>query len=99
MNLKDAFRAQNKLQALMDEAGYILQDQGNTLKVSTTHLRSKVMPEAQDAVVEESAPSEYAEHINQVAAFPMAWRSGRSSAPPSAPPSPSCLWTWTARPA
>lgn len=72
MNLKDAFRAQNKLQALMDEAGDILQDRGNTLKVTTTHLRSKVMPEAQDAVVEESAPSEYAEHINQVATFLMA---------------------------
>ena len=69
MNLKDAFRAQNKLQALMDEAGEILQDQGNTLKVTTTHLRSKVMPEAQDAVTEEAAPSEYAEHINQVAVF------------------------------
>ena len=71
MNLKDAFRAQNKLQALMDEAGEILQNQGNTLKVTTTHLRSKVMPEAQDAVTEEAAPSEYAEHINQVAVFLM----------------------------
>lgn len=71
MNLKDAFRAQNKLQSLMDEASDILQDRGNTLKVTTTHLRSKVMPEAQDAVVEESAPSEYAEHINQEAAFLM----------------------------
>ena len=72
MNLKDAFRAQNKLQALMDEAGEILQDRGNTLRVTTTHLRSKVMPEAQDAVTEEAAPSEYAEHINQVAVFLMA---------------------------
>ena len=72
MNLKDAFRAQNKLQALMDEAGEILQDRGNTLKVTTTHLRSKVMPEAQDAVTEDAAPSEYAEHINQVAVFLMA---------------------------
>ena len=72
MNLKNAFRAQNKLQALMDEAGDILQDRGNTLKVTTTHLRSKVMPEAQDAVTEEAAPSEYAEHINQVAVFLMA---------------------------
>ena len=72
MNLKDAFRAQNKLQALMDEAGEILQNQGNILKVTTTHLRSKVMPEAQDAVTEEAAPSEYAEHINQVAVFLMA---------------------------
>ena len=72
MNLKDAFRAQNKLQALMDEAGEILQDRGNTLRVTTTHLRSKVMPEAQDAVTEDTAPSEYAEHINQVAVFLMA---------------------------
>ena len=72
MNLKDAFRAQNKLQSLMDEASDILQDRGNTLKVTTTHLRSKVMPEAQDVVVEDSAPSEYTEHINQVAVFLMA---------------------------
>ena len=72
MNLKDAFRAQNKLQVLMDEASCIFQDRDNTLKVTTTHLRSKVMPEAQDAVTEDAAPSEYAEHINQVAAFLMA---------------------------
>lgn len=72
MNLKVAFRAQNKLQTLMDEASEILQDRGNTLKVTTTHLRSKVMLEAQDAVTEDAAPSEYAEHINQVAAFLMA---------------------------
>ncbi len=71
MNLKDAFRAQNKLQSLMDEAGEILQDRGNTLKVTTTHLRSKVMPEAQDAVTEDAPSSEYAEHINQVAVFLM----------------------------
>lgn len=64
MNLKDAFRAQNKLQALMDEASDILQDRGNILKVTTTHLRSKVMPEAQDAVTEDPAPSEYSEHVN-----------------------------------
>ena len=72
MNLKDAFRAQNKLQSLMDEASCILQDRDNILKVTTTHLRSKVMPEAQDAVVEAPSPSEYAEHINPVAAFLMA---------------------------
>ena len=72
MNLKDAFRTQNKLQSLMDEASCILQDQDNILKVTTTHLRSKVMPEAQDAVVEDPSPSEYAEYINQVATFLMA---------------------------
>ena len=72
MNLKDAFRAQNKLVAIMNEASDILRDNGNVLKVTTTHLRSKVMPDAQDAVVMEQAPSEYAEHINGVAAFLMA---------------------------
>ena len=71
MNLKDAFRAQNKLQSLMDEARIILQDRSNVLKVTTTHLRSKVRPEAQDAVIEDSDSNEYAEHINQVAAFLM----------------------------
>ena len=72
MNLKDAFRAQNKLQAIMEQAEVILQDQSNTLHVTTTHLRSKVMPDAQDAVIEEAAPSDYADHINEVAAFLMA---------------------------
>ena len=72
MNLKEAFRAQNKLQALMEEAEAILSDNGNILKVTTTHLRSKVMPEAQDAVTVVPPPSEYAEHINEVTAFLMA---------------------------
>ena len=71
MNLKDAFRAQNKLQAVMDEASCILQDDGNILKVATTHLRSKVVPDEPDALIENTAPSEYAEHINEVAAFLM----------------------------
>ncbi len=71
MNLKDAFRAQNKLISVMNEASYLLQDDGNLLKVKTTHLRSKVMPDAQDAVTEEAAPSEYAGHLNEVAAFLM----------------------------
>jgi len=69
MNLKDAFRAQNKLQAVMDEANGILLEQDNILKVTTTHLRSKVMVDAQDVVTEEPAPSDYASHINEVAAF------------------------------
>lgn len=55
----------------MCEATSILQDQRNIVKVKTTHLRSKVMPDAQDAVVEEVAPSEYAGHANEVAAFLM----------------------------
>ena len=72
MNLKDAFRIQNKLQSVMLQAIDILEDQRNVLKVKTTHLRSKVMDDAQDVVVEESAPSEYAGHANEIAGFLMA---------------------------
>ena len=71
MNMKDAFRFQNKLKALMCEATAILEDRRNIVKVKTTHLRSKVMSDTQDAVVEEAAPSEYAGHANGVAAFLM----------------------------
>ena len=77
VNLKDAFRAQNKLISVMNEASYILQVDANLLQVKTTHLRSKIMADTQDAVTEEVAPSEYAEHINEVAAFLMAMLSER----------------------
>ena len=55
----------------MCEATAILEDRRNIVKVKTTHLRSKVMSDTQDAVVEEAAPSEYAGHANEVAAFLM----------------------------
>ena len=48
MNMKDAFRFQNKLKNLMCEATSILQDRRNIVKVKTTHLRSKVMSDALD---------------------------------------------------
>lgn len=72
MNLKDAFRLQNKLQSVMAQAMDILEDPRNILRVKTTHLRSKVMGDAQDVVVEEEAPSEYAGHANEIAEFLMA---------------------------
>ncbi|WP_130868527.1 hypothetical protein [Intestinimonas massiliensis (ex Afouda et al. 2020)] len=72
MNLKDAFRVQNKLQLVMNQAMDILEDHRNILKVKMTHLRSKVMGDAQDVVVEENAPSEYAGHANEIAEFLMA---------------------------
>ena len=69
MNLKDAFRTQNKLQLVMNEAIDILEEPRNILKIKTTHLRARVMKEAQDGVVEEEAPSEYAGCANQLAQF------------------------------
>lgn len=69
MNLKDAFRLQNKFQSLMDEASAILQDRRNILKVKTTHLRSKVVSEDTDVEVADNTSSEYAGHATEVAAF------------------------------
>ena len=71
MNMKDAFRFQNRIKSLMCEATSILQDRRNIVKVKTTHLRSQVLADTQDAVVEEAAPSEYAGHANEVAALLM----------------------------
>lgn len=48
MNLKEAFRYQNKLQSFMDEAQGILDRDANVTKVENTYLRHKVMTEAAD---------------------------------------------------
>ena len=61
MNLKDAFRFQNKLQALMEEAQSILSDTENITKVQNTYLYKKVMPEAENETTIDVPPSEYSE--------------------------------------
>ena len=48
MNLKEAFRYQNRLQSDIDEAKLILSGEKNVTKVEKTHLRHKVNPEASD---------------------------------------------------
>ena len=48
MNLKEAFRFQNKLQSLMEEAQSILGDDDNITRVQNTYLRRKVMKDFQD---------------------------------------------------
>ena len=67
MNLKEAFRYQNKLQALMDEAQSILSCDANVTKVENTYLRHKVMAEAQDETVLIAPETEYYEQITGVA--------------------------------
>ena len=71
MNLKEAFRYQNKLQRLMDEAEGILNRDRNVTKVENTALRHKVNPEAQDETTLELPDTEYAEQITEVAVFLM----------------------------
>ena len=69
MNLTEAFRYQNKLQALMDEAQGILSCDANVTKVENTYLRHKVRPEAQDETVLIAPETEYCERITGVAQF------------------------------
>ena len=69
MNLKEAFRYQNKLQALLDEAQGILDCDANVTKVANTYLRHKVMAEAEDETIMDVAQTEYAEQITDIARF------------------------------
>ena len=69
MNLKEAFRFQNKLQALLDEAQGILDQDANVTRVENTYLRRKVMAEAQDETVLVAPETEYYEQITDIARF------------------------------
>ena len=71
MNLKEAFRYQNKLQKLMDEAQSILYHDRNVVKVENTTLRHKVNPEAEDETTLDLPETEYADKITEVAVFLM----------------------------
>lgn len=71
MNMKEAFRYQNKLQRLMDEAQTVLCREKNVTKVENTLLCHKVNPEAQDETTLEQPDTEYAEQITEMTAFLM----------------------------
>ena len=69
MNLKEAFRYQNKIQSFMDEAQSILDRDANVTKVENTYLRHKVMPEAEDETILIAPETEYYEQITGIAQF------------------------------
>ena len=69
MNLKEAFRYQNKLQSFMDEAQGILDSDSNVTKVENTYLRHKVMAEAEDETVLVAPDTEYYTQITDIARF------------------------------
>ena len=69
MNLKEAFRYQNRLQALMDESREILCQEENVTRRETTLLKKKALPEAEDEHRILEAPSVYADRINDVVGF------------------------------
>ena len=69
MNLKEAFRYQNKLQSFLDEAQSILDRDANITKIENTYLRRKVMAEAEDETVVPVPETEYYEQITDIARF------------------------------
>lgn len=69
MNLKEAFRFQNKLQTMIEEARDYLFDNQNVLKVKTTILRSKAYEGAQDEVVTDNETSAFAGRANDLMTF------------------------------
>ncbi|MBQ5991925.1 MAG: hypothetical protein IJL62_05180 [Clostridia bacterium] len=71
MNLKEAFRYQNKLQSLMADALHILRSDENVTKTETTYLRHKVNPEVQDEKVVEEPGTEYFDRITEITRFLM----------------------------
>ncbi len=72
MNLKNAFRFQNKLEHLMDETSGILQDQRNISKVKASHLHSQISAEEKDVWVKDAQPSDYTDQTTVLATFLMA---------------------------
>ena len=69
MNLKEAFRFQNKLGALMDEAQSILSLDSNITKVENTFLRRKVFEGAENETVVDTPPTEFADRITELVSF------------------------------
>lgn len=69
MNLKEAFRFQNRLQSLINDAQKILEDESNITEVKTTYYRHKVNPDAEDETTLVPAESEFSERITELAGF------------------------------
>ena len=72
MNLKEAFRYQNKLGSLMEEAQRILGLEGNITRIENTYLRKKVFDGAENETVIDTPPTEFADRITDIVRFLMA---------------------------
>lgn len=71
MNMKEAFRFQNKLQDIIDEAQATLNRDQNITKVENTYRRKKAWAEAEDETTVEVPATEYADHITEMVEFLM----------------------------
>lgn len=71
MNLKEAFRFQNKIGALMDEAQNVLGRDANITRVENTYLRKKVFDGAENETLVDVPPTEFADRITEIVRFLM----------------------------
>ncbi|MBD5585776.1 MAG: hypothetical protein HDQ88_11895 [Clostridia bacterium] len=69
MNLKDAFRHQNKLESLIESAKSILTTPGNVVTTKNTYLRQKVVATTENETIEDQAPFEHADKITELVEF------------------------------
>lgn len=69
MNLKEAFRYQNKLENFIVTAQDILDRDSNITRVENTYLRRKVMAEAEDETVIAAPDTEYSAQITELVRF------------------------------
>ena len=54
MNLKEAFRFQNKLNELITKSAEILRNEGNTMRVTNTVMKNRVDKDAENEVTREA---------------------------------------------
>ena len=71
MNLKEAFRFQNKLRDLSQEAVNILSNPGHLIKTETIVLCKEVIPEAENKLIASRPTSRFSEQINELVDFLM----------------------------
>lgn len=69
MNLKEAFRFQNKLKDTLKGAKLILMNDGNITSTKTTYFYKKANPEAENEEIVAPPSSEYADKITEMADF------------------------------
>ena len=69
MNLKEAFRFQNKLQGLMESAQEILRTESNIVRTEHTYYHKKVVPELENEIIADEPASEFAGQITEMARF------------------------------
>lgn len=69
MNLKEAFRFQNKITSHLEAAQRVLQRDSNITKATVTYFRKKVDPDAENEVIESEVTTDYADHITEMAEF------------------------------